>query len=208
MRVDLYQLLKDRSVGHPSRITSAVLADNDFVVRVRGWPWWSDNADRDRDHSIELVFGGVGCGAINPSEFDPEWDEALEPFEVIACEDLAWAQPSGSAIYCQAPLPEPLEMYMAVHDLLISYNALRDVWRYFNNPDSRQLDSFVRITRTNSYLLGQFPGKIRNVVCAKLDAQGVPYYERPTGLASTGRYLVTIQNSQFFCETAHAEFES
>jgi hypothetical protein len=207
MRVDLLPLLRDRSVAHPSRVIGAALEGRDFRVRLVGWPWWLENADRSRDHAIEFIFGGVGDGVLEPLDFDSEFNEALENFSVIAADTLAWAQPRGSAIYCNAPLPKPLEVYLTVHDFLASHGTFRRAWQYLNCPDSEQLGPFIQITQANSYLLGRFPPAIRDLVCAQLDEQGVSYSDLPIGLEKRGQLLVTIQRSQFFCETAEAEFE-
>ena len=134
------QLLRDRPVGHPSRIMTTTLGgDRELRIRVVGYPWWDDQAARDRDHAIEFVFGGVGDGVLEPLDFDSEYDEALEPFSVVETIDLPWAQPRGSAIYCNAPLPRPLEVYLAVHDFLASYGAFRRAAQYLNCPDTELL---------------------------------------------------------------------
>lgn len=207
MRLELLSLLRDRTVPHPSRVIGIALEGRELRVRVVGWPWWADNADRSRDHAIEFIFGGVGDGVLEPLDFDSELNEALEPFSVIESDALPWAQPRGSAIYCNAPLPRPLQVYLAVHDFLASHGAFRRVWQYLNCPESEQLSPFVRITQANSYLLGRFPPAIRDLVCAELDAQGVSYSDLPIGLEKTRQLLVTIQRSQFFCETAEAVVE-
>lgn len=207
MRVDLLALLRKRSVCHPSHIIGAALENHDFRVRIVGDPWWSENSDRSRDHAIEFIFGGVGEGVLEPLDFDSEFSEALEPFNVIASDTLPWAQPRGSEIYCNAPLPKPLEVYLTVHDFLASHGTFRRAWQYLNCPEGEQLGPFIQITQANSFLLGRFPPVIRDLVCAQLDAQGVPYSDLPIGLEKLGKLLVTIQRSQFFCETAVAVFE-
>ena len=136
-----------------------------------------------------------------------EFDEALEPFGVIAPDDLPWAQPRGSAIYCHASLPRPLEVYLAVHDFLATAGAFRRAVHYLNCADTELLASFIRVTQTSSYLLGRLPSAIREVVCAELDAQKVSYTELPEALEKPGKLLVTIQRSQFFCEHAVARFD-
>lgn len=208
MRMDLAQLLLDRPIVHPSRIVAATLESREFRVRILGFPWWSDEADRSRDHGIEFIFGGVGEGIIEPVDLDSEYDEALENFSVVASDSLPWAEPRGSAIYCNAPLTKPLEVYLTVHDFLASHGAFRRAWQYLNCPGDEQLKPFVLITRTRSYLLGNFPPAVRELVCAELDKQKVSYTEIPVSLAKPGRLLVTIQQSQFFCETAEAVFDS
>lgn len=207
MRVQLLSLLRDHSVSHPSRVVGVALESRELRVRLVGWPWWLMNADRSRDHAIEFIFGGIGDGVVEPLDFDSEFNNALEPFSVVASEALPWAQSRGSAIYCNAALPKPLEVFLAVHDYLALHGAFRGAWRYLNCPDNEQLAPFIKITQANSYLLGRFPPALRDLVCAKLDAQGVSYSELPIGLDKPGKLLVTIQRSQFFCETAEAVFE-
>ena len=206
--MELASLLRNRSVGHPSRVVAATLEGREFRFRVVGWPWWTDSADHDRDHEIEFIFQGVGDGILEPVNFDSEHNKALEPFSVVASTDSPWAQPRVSAIYCNAPLPRPLEIYLKVHDFLASHGAFRRAWQYLNCPETEQLTPFVEITQTSSYLLGRFPPVLRDLVCAELVAQGVSYSELPVGLEYPGQLIVTIQMSQFFCESAEAVFET
>lgn len=207
MRQDLVQLLRDRSVGHPSRIVSVTLDDRDLGIRVQGWPWWSDKLDTNRDHAIELIFGGVGDGILELPDLDAGHD-ALEFLSVVPSDRVPWAQHNGCAIYCYAPLPRPLEVYLAVHDWLASQGSFRRAWQFLNCPDGELLAPFVQITQSSSYLLGNFPPALRSVVCTELATQGVSYSELPTVFDKPGRLLVTIEMSQFFCETADAVFDT
>lgn len=204
--IDLAVLLRDRQVCHPSRITAVVLKDRNLQVRVSGYPWWNDKADPGCDHRIRFVFGCVGQGGLDFWDFDPEFNRALEPFSVIASDDLPWAQSSGSAIYCSTPLPKPLKIYLAINDFLASYSAFRQAEQYLNCQHDGKLTTFIQTTQTNSYLLGQFPPAMRDIVIAELDEQKVRYSELPRVFEKPERLLVTIQGSQFFCETAEAFF--
>lgn len=207
MRTDLAQLLRDRPVVHPARVIATALEDRELRVRVVGWPWWNGGADRNRDHAIEFIFGDVGEGALEPLDFDSDYNEALEPFSVVETDTVPWAQPYGSAIYCNAPLPRPLEVHLAVHDFLTSHGAFRRAAHYLNCRDTELLTRFIRVTQSSTYLLGRFPPTLRDIVCAELDAQKVSYSELPIALEKPRRLLVTIQRSQFFCETAVALFD-
>jgi S-adenosylmethionine:diacylglycerol 3-amino-3-carboxypropyl transferase len=69
------------------------------------------------------------------------------------------------------------------------------------------LKSFVEITHSTSYLLGRMPPELRDLVCNELDAQRVSHNELPTKLRRSELLLATIGGSQFFCETAEAEFQ-
>jgi hypothetical protein len=207
IRLDLLRLLRDRAVVHPSRIVGATLKGGAFSVQVVGYPWWIDRADASRDHGVEFIFSGVSEGVLEPVDFGSESDEALEDFNFVQANDVPWAQPRGSEIYCNGALPQPLQVYLKVHDFLASHGSFRQAWQYLNFAGSEQLSPFIQITQTNSFLLGRFPPSLRNVVCAELDAQGVSYSELPTVFGNIGRLLVTIDRSQFFCETADAVFQ-
>jgi hypothetical protein len=207
MRLELTQLLRERQVIHPSRVVRAALEGRDFLVHVVGYPWWADGADPSRDHDVQFVFGGVSDGYIEPVDFDSGFDEALENFSAVSINDVPWAQPRGSEIYCNGALLQPLALYAKVHDFLASHGSFRRAWRFLNIPESEQLSPFIEMTQTSSYLLGRFPPALRDVVCAELEAQGVSYSELPTVLGNAGELLVTIEKSQFFCDTAHVVFE-
>jgi len=64
MRSDLVQLLRDRSVVPLSRIITSTLEGRELRVRTVGAAWWQDGVDRDHDHELEFVFGGVGDGVL------------------------------------------------------------------------------------------------------------------------------------------------
>ncbi len=207
MSVDLLSLLRRRSVAHPTRITSVQLMDNGRLrIGVAGWPWWDDALDTSKDHAIELLFAGVSDGALEVRDFDFEETEALERFEVVETASLPWAQSEGFAIYCQAPLPRPLEVFAAVHDFLLPYGGVRRAGHFLNSGDVESLSTFVDRTSSNSYLVANAPPVIRDIVCHELAAQGVSYNELPIRLQPCGRLLVTLGRSQFFCESAYVEF--
>jgi hypothetical protein len=208
MRTSLMQLLRDRPLCHPSRIVSAAITEpHELAVRVSGYPWWSDRADRTRDHEIAFTFGGLGEGILELPDFDFEDDEALEVFSVEEATNVPWAQPRGYEIYCNAALPRPMDIYLTVHDFLVSQRAFVGPEQFLNYGNYGLLESFVEITQTNSYLLGRLPPALCALVCNELDAQGVSHNELSTTLRRSGLLLAAIGGSQFFCETAEAEFE-
>jgi hypothetical protein len=172
---------------------------------VAGWPWWDDALDKSTDHKIELLFGGLGYGFLGTRDFDFEETEALEVFEVVETASLAWAQAEGSAIYCQAPLPRPLDIFAKIHDFLWPYAGVSRPGHFLNCGDSESLATFIERTKSNSYLVANAPPVLRDIICSELAAQGVPYNELPVRLQPCGRLLVTLARSQFFCETAEAE---
>jgi hypothetical protein len=209
MSVDLLSLLRRKPVGHPTRITSVQFVGNRALrIVVVGWPWWDACLDTSTDHQIELLFGGISDGVLEPLDFDFEETEALEPFEVVETANLPWAQPDGFAIYCHAPLPRPLEVFAKIHDFLLPCGGVRRASHFLNCGDQEALSTFVERTRSTSYLIGNAPRAIRDLITAELTAQHVAYNELPRRLQRCGPLLVTMGRSQFLCETAEAEFLS
>jgi hypothetical protein len=207
MRTKLIQLLRNRPLCHPSRIVSATITEpHDLHVRVSGYPWWSDQADRTRDHEIAFTFGGLGDGTLQLPDLHFEELEGLEVFSVEEAINVPWAQPTGYAIYCNAALPRPMNIYMTVHDFLVSQGAFCGAEQFLNCGGAGLLKSFVEITQSTSYLLGSMPSALRDLVCNELDAQRVSHNELTTRLRRS-ELLATIGGSQFFCETAEAEFQ-
>jgi len=207
MRVDLVTLLTERSLSHPTRIVEALFKGDDLRMHVVGWPWWLPDGDTTKDHSIHFVFEHLGEGFIEPRTFDQDETEALEPFEVMPSSQLAWAQPNGFEVYCNAPLREPLEIYARVNDFLAQTGSFRGADWYLNFSYTRGLAGFAGVAQSNSYLLARVPPALHRVVTEELQRQHVSYNEIPTKFGSPGELLVTIQNSQFFCRTAFAEFD-
>jgi hypothetical protein len=208
MQIELTQLMRDRAVAHPSRIVAVEFDGRDLRVGVTGWPWWNDEADRTPDHRIDFLFHGVNDGVLRLPDFGAEDDEALEAFGVIEAGEVSWAKPEGSDIYCNGPLPRPLDVYVAVHDFLVSQGAFRRASDFLNCANGELLSPFFKMVETGSYLLGRFPTALRDVVCAQLESQNVSFSELKWNRAAAGQgLLVTFGGSQFFCQSATASFE-
>lgn len=206
MRVNLIELLRDQSVAHPSRIVATTLQDGNLRIHLVGWPWWMNHADQNEERGIEFIFSDVGDGIIEPLSFASDDDEALENFSVVPSAKLEWEKLCGTEIYCNAPVPRAFELWAVVHDFLASQGTFRTTQEFFNCSDGGTLNSFLQLTRSNSYLLGRFPLAIRNLVCAELNAQEVSYTELPTTFRKPAQLLVIIGRSQFFCDRAEALF--
>jgi hypothetical protein len=162
-----------------------------------------------QDHAcerrIDLIFQGVGKGHLDPTDFASADDKDFEHLEIAEISQVPWVQQNGTAIFCIAPIPKPLELYFVIHDFLIAQGSMRTAEHYLNSRgDSRH---FRRVVQSQAYLLGNFPPPLRDVVVAELRAQGVPHTEQPTEFDRPGNLLVRFQQSWFFCASAEAEFD-
>jgi len=136
---------------------------------------------------------------------DHDWDEALEDFEIGLTSTLDWAQPNQFNIYCSAPLPQPLTVYTAVENYLLTARASRKPGDFLNGAD--RLDEYLKITASMGYLLATGPASIHDLVVRELHAQSVPHTVLATIGKAEGRLFVRFGCSTFFCETALAEFD-
>jgi hypothetical protein len=208
MRTNLIPLLRDRRVCHPSRIVSAAITKpRELQIRVSGHPWWKDGADHTRDHDITLIFRGLGEGILDLFDFKFEDNEALDYFSVEEAVNVPWARADGHQIYCSAPLPRPMDVYVLVHDFLVSHGAFMRAEQFLNCGNTELLGNFFEITKSDSYLVATAPPAIGSLICRELDTQGVRHNEIPARVAQPGLLLVQIIASRFFCEIAEAEFE-
>jgi hypothetical protein len=206
MVIDAIQLLLERNIGHPSRIVSAEMVDGQFRLTLAGYPWWRGRPDPDDDGSIRFHFSGVTGGELFLADLlDHCDDEALETFDIRPVLALPWAEANGFAIYCSAPLPRPLAIYMAVQDYLFAVNAAREPGDFLNG--GHRLSDFLRITASAGYLLANCPTVIRDLIVDELGRQSVTptVHGRPVG--DDNRLFVRLGRSTFFCTVAEAEFD-
>ena len=124
------------------------------------------------EREITFTFGGLGDGILELLDFVPD-DEALESFSVEEAINVPWAHPRGFAIYCSAPLPKPMDVYRTVHDFLVFQGASWRAEQFLNCGNSQLFKTFVEISQSSSYLLGQVPPALCELVCKELDAQRV-----------------------------------
>lgn len=208
MRVELIELLRTRTIVHPSRIISTSF-DHEGTLRIHafGCPWWHKDPKLP-ERAIELIFDGVDNGKVDlgclPRSSD---DDAWEIFEVRSLADIGWAQPSRFGIYCNGPLLNPFSLYRAVHDYLELENSFFRADDFLNFGWSRLLADYQKIATSDSYLLARAPEAIRALICAELDAQGVGYSIISHPRQPETRLWVRLEGLDVICEAAYAEFE-
>lgn len=205
-RVPLIELLTVREIVHPTRITQAAWSAGGWAIEAQGHAWWRAPYGPPLDGTIRLEFGGFGDGAIVPWDFDPTDDEALEDFRVERIEEVGWAQARDRSIYCAAPIPSPLELYLTVDDHLATAGAFRRPSDFLNQAD--RLSSFMTMCGTGGFLLGRAPAAIADLLCAELERQGVAHNVLPSEDDDPGAFLVRLGRSVFMCDTAEAVFEA
>ena len=206
MRIDLLDLLAVRGIVHPTRISAVTWAGSDLVVSLTGYRWWEQACtDRRADGAIRFVFGGVADGTLQPSIMDDD-DEALEDFTIRSIADVGWAQPADWSIYCSAALPDPMAIYVGLHDFLAREGAFYTPADFLNG--AAEISGFTAITQTPGFMLGSGPECVRALLCAELERQGVRFSVVHTMRDVESRLLVRLGGSSFVCDTAVAEFEA
>lgn len=206
-RIDLTELLSERTLSHPTRITRGVLEGRDFHLTVFGYPWWRPNAGTGSEGAIELFFKNISEGLLDlPLIQDLDGDEDLEPFAVTSLVDIPWAQPSSQSIYASGPMSDPMRLYALLDAHLASVDAFTRPSHYLNAGDRPH--RFVEFATSSSSLLATAPPSITRVICNELDAQGTPYTVHRGTDRVEGRLWVKLGDANFFCERAFAEFEN
>ncbi|MGH6996674.1 MAG: hypothetical protein ACREEO_00710 [Phenylobacterium sp.] len=150
------------------------------------------------------MFGGVADGALRPGVADE--DEALDDFEIRPIAEVAWAQPADWSIYCSAALPDPMAIYVGLHDFLAREGAFHTPADFLNG--AAEISRFTAMTQTPGFMLGGGPECVRALLCAELERQGVPFSVVHTMTDVESRLLVRLGGSSFVCDTAVAEFET
>ena len=90
-----------------------------------------------------------------------------------------------------------------MHDYLRSSNAFLTPEHFLNQ--AADLSSFAAMAQTNGFLIGRGPSSIRDLICAELDQQCVPYNVVRTVTDTEPKFLVRLGNSAFLCDGAIAE---
>ena len=206
MQMDLYELLRERPIIHPTRIGGFVGSGNELQLSIRGYPWWKPDAKDAVEEEIAFLFKGISESLIHLDDFfAPNDDEALENFDVSLLTDHSWAQPSAFSIYCNGPLLDPSRLFAKVEEYLQraqSYKTAQD----FLNMNGGSLERFQSITASSSYFIAQAPDSIRQIICDELERQAVPFSVLTGRSRNDGKYLVRVGSSAFACEEAIAKF--
>ena len=205
MRIDLLDLLADREIVHPTRISAVTWAGSELVLSLTGYRWWEQACtDCRADGALRCVFGGVADGTLHPGVMDD--DEALEDFAIRPITDVPWAQPADWSIYCSAALPDPMAIYVGLHDFLAREGAFYTPADFLNG--AAEISRFAAITQAPGFMLGSGPECVRALLCAELERQGVRFSVIHTMRDVESRLLVRLGGSSFVCDTAVAEFEA
>jgi hypothetical protein len=202
----LAELLTDRPIVHPTRIDGVSWRGSRLIIQVRGYRWWENPySDRQTEGQIALVFEGVGHGCLLTDEIDPQDDEALEDFEINLVSDVPWAQACDWSIYCSGAIPQPLTLYVTIHDYLYSNSSFLTAEHFLNQAND--LSRFAAMTQTSGFLVARGPTCIRDLVCEDLVRQSVPHNVVRTVADTEPKFLVRLGNSAFLCESARAELQ-
>lgn len=206
MRVELIELLADREIVHPTKISSVVWSEGELVMSITGYRWWEQaRSGHGLDGAIRFIFGGVTGGALRPDEFSLDDDEALEDFEITPVAEVGWAQPQDWSVFCSSAIPDPMALYVGLHDFLAREGAFYAPEDFLNC--AAEISRFVGMARTPGFMLGQGPDCVRALLCAELERQGVGHNVIYTLADEESRMLVRVGKSSFLCNSAVAEFE-
>jgi hypothetical protein len=203
-RRDLIDLLQERPIFHPSWIDGISWRGRTLTIAIRGSRWWEGPYDAAQaEGAASIVFDEVGEGRLYTDGLDPDFDEALEGFEILPVSEVAWAQAPGWSIYCSGPIGNPLRLYSRVHDYLSSDDAFLPAEHFLNQADD--LSKFVAMAQSAGFLIGHGPSRIRDLICEELVHQSTPHNVIERKCGAWPKFLVRLCNSAFLCGNAALE---
>lgn len=208
MKIDLIELLKTRTVIHPTIVTSGELRDGNLHLYLAGYSWWRD-APMENGPAYKFFFQGV-TGEIAPilSETGPDgWDEALDNFSVQSLVDANWAQPQVYDLYCSQPLKDVLGLYVLLENYLRGVDSYFSPQQFLNcgGWEKGPLASFADIGSSNSFLLARAPRAIADLLHEELTRQGVKHNTLYKDCnPETPSLRVRVGGSDFLCQSAVA----
>jgi hypothetical protein len=208
MRVDLVELLRAREIGHPCRLLRLESScDSDLRIEVAGYPWWLQNLPHDREERITFHLEGITGGLFDSDLFHADcYDEDLESFDAGPLSAQAWAEGVHCDVYCSSPLPNALDVYASLQDVLLALKCPYSPGHYLNMGNSESFTEFVAIASSGSFLLCRGPEAGCNAVCGTLKRSGVAFNVVRGKDLSRGLIYVRLQGSHWICRSAYAVF--
>lgn len=209
MCVDLVELLRTRTISHPSRfvaIESRCAAE--VRISIAGFQWWLENPQADKDGAITFCFEGISDCSFDADMIDSDpTDEDLDTFDISRLSELPWSKGTNCDIYSSGPIPTPLNVYATLHDFLLSAGCPFGPERYLNKGYGGSLREFSEIAASNSFHLCRGPEGICDVVCAEMKRVGTGFNVIKGKDLSGGLIFVRIAQSYLICQSASATFE-
>jgi hypothetical protein len=209
VKVDLLELLRSKSIEHPTIITSLNLSESKLIVSLTGYAWWREERRKEEapyEFHFENVSDGLIDAAVGSRASGVQNDEALEYFSVQPLKNVSWAQAETCQIFCSGPLKSPLTLYSKLERYLEKAEAFKQPKDFLNCGQSNApVTKFAEIASENSFLLACAPEEVCAVLTAELERQGVPHnIVRRTDARIEDRLLVRLDNSEFLCGSAGA----
>lgn len=209
MRIDLVELLRTRTIAHPSRIvTIESRCASEVRIAITGFPWWLENPPTDKDGQITFHFVGITDGTLDAEIFQSDpFNEDLEYFDVRPLTELEWSKGAHCDVYCNGPLPRSLNVYATLHEYLQSVDCPYGPERYLNMGDGGSLRELSEIATSKSFHLCRGPETICDVVSAEIEKIGTGFNVIKGKESSSGLIFVRIAQSHLICQSAFAIFD-
>ena len=209
MRVELVELLRAREPCHPSRfVLLESNCDSNVRIEVRGNPWWLENPPHAMDEKITFFFEGITDGFLGADAFTADtFEEDLETFDVRPLSEHEWANGANCEVFCTSPLSTPWDVYVSLHDFLLSVDCPFGPERYLNLGNAGSLSGFAAITSSKSYLACRGPEAVCNVVCTALKKCGTEFNIVSGKDLSSGLICVQFGGTHLICRSAYAIFD-
>lgn len=209
MRIELVRLLRMRQVRHPSRfVLWKSKCGSEVRIEITGYPWWLEKPPQVFDRKITFYFEGISDGFLYSDVFAADtFEEDLEPFDVRPLSEHEWAKGAHCDVYCSSPLSDPLDIYVRLHDFLLSVDCPYGPERYLNMGDSGSFVEFAAIASSKAFLICSGPESVCNVACKGLKDSGAAFKIISDREVSSDLICVRCGESYLICQSAYAVFD-
>lgn len=211
MRINLLELLQERTIVHPSSISLISSSeDRKLSIKVSGYPWWHVSPSPRESDTLTLEFNGIVSSSLDSDIFQRDhFDEDLEYFDAFRLEECQWAQGPSCEVYMNCALATPIELFIRLHDLLLSFGCPFAPSRYLNMGLSDTLEEFQQICASKSFKIFQGPEQMWRLISDGIidsDKDCTILTTRSSKDESPEMIFVRIGSSFLICESAYAAF--
>lgn len=202
MQSELVELLSKKKISHPTQIRSSEFSASTGIIKLRGFPWWSDDRSGIEEAEISFRFDGIEESNLSESWFGgDEFHEDLEDFSVEQMNEQVWALGKSTEVYCNAPLEDKFELLAAVDSFLVSSGCPYNLGVFLNMPTIR---TFGEFTSSSSYKICSGPKAVCDQVTKELERQNVTYSALEHAPREDNRLLVRLHSGFLICRSAIA----
>lgn len=205
MQISLLDLLKRKTICHPSQTQFAEFKNQIFTLNLRGVAWWLVGPNATNQREITFRFENIDEAEMSDLWFHGGEDlEDLEDFSIEPIEIQPWVSDCNLDVYCNEPLKDKMAFLSVVEKFLEDSNC---PWNFDKYLNMQSLSDFDKIASSSGYKICSAPEPISNKILGELSKQDVSYTVLRSEIVPKKRLLVRWHGGYLICRSATATFE-